>query len=136
MKTDAQVLAELEQAAAGLLFMSESDHPFEIVRWEALAEVTPEHLRSVAGNGQGETATVASESVEEFFRAAASEADWKGAADLATARRYQTLMRVLEENLSGVRVHRVGEVDIHAFIVGRNDSTGNWLGLSTRVIET
>lgn len=135
MKTDEQVLAELEQAASGLQFMSESDYPFETIRWEALAEVTPEHLRAAAGGSQG-AAEIVTESVEDFFRAAASEPDWKSADDLATARRYQALVRVLGENLSGVRVHRVGDINTPVFIVGRNDSTGNWLGLSTRVVET
>jgi hypothetical protein len=134
MKTDEQVLLELEQAASGLLFMSESDYPFETVRWEALAEVTPEHLR--AATGSAPEATVATESVADFFRVASSEADWKSAGEIATARRYQTLARVLLENLADVRVYRIGEVNIPVLIVGRNASTGNWLGLSTRVVET
>jgi hypothetical protein len=134
MKTDDQVLAELEEAAAGLLYMSESDYPFEIVRWEALAEVTPEHLRSATGSAP--EATVATRSIEDFFRNAAGEPDWKSAADLATARRFQTLMRSLRENLTDLQVYRVGEVNIPVLIVGRNPATGNWLGLSTRVVET
>ena len=134
MKTDEQVLAALEGAASGLLFMSESDHPFETIRWEALAEVTPAHLR--AATLSAPEAEITTESLEDFFRAASSEPDWKSAADLATARRYQTLARLLRENLSDVRVYRVGEINMPVLVVGRNDSTGNWLGLSTRVVET
>lgn len=134
MKTDEQVLAELEQAAAGLLFMSESDYPFEAVRPQALAEVTPEHLRAFTGSAP--EAPVTTESVEDFFRIAAAEADWKSGDDIITARRFQTLMRSLQENLTDLHVYRVGEINIPVLIVGRNGATGNWLGLSTRVVET
>jgi hypothetical protein len=44
-----QMMAELEQATAGLFFMSESDSPFEIVMWEGLREITHGFLREVTG---------------------------------------------------------------------------------------
>lgn len=133
MKSDEQILSELEQVSGGLMFVSESDSPFETVRWEGVAEVSAPYLRGLSG--QSEETLVQTETVEDFFRAAASEADWKGAAELATARKYQTLIRVLEENLEDVRVYRVGEINIKVYIVGRS-AAGNWLGLSTRVVET
>jgi hypothetical protein len=133
MKSDEQILNELRQASAGLMFMSESDYPFETVRWEGLAEINAAYLRSLPG--QQTDASVQTVSVDDLFRAAASEADWKGAEELATARTYQALVRLLKENLEDVRVYRVGEINIAVYIVGRS-ATGNWLGLSTRVVET
>lgn len=133
MKSDEQLSEELKEATRGLLFMSESDYPFEVVRWEGVEAVSPEHLRRVAAADA--TATVEERTVADFFRVAAGEPEWKGALELALAKRYQTLSRVLEENLRGVKVYRVGRRNIVVYVVGRSEE-GNWLGVSTRVVET
>lgn len=134
MKTDEQVLDELARAAEGLLFMSESDYPFETFLLEDSDAPVAERLRELSGGPEG--ATVQESSPEEFFRAAASEPAWKGDAERARARRYQSLLRALRENLSDVRVYKIarrGEKPV--YVVGRGPA-GNWLGLSTFVVET
>jgi hypothetical protein len=133
MKSDEQLCEELREATRGLLFMSESDYPFEVVRWEGGGELSPEHLREVAG--QDATATVEERTVADFFRVAAGEQEWKGEAELALAKRYQSLARLLEEKLKDVRVYRVGKRNISVYVVGLSEE-GNWLGVSTRVVET
>ena len=133
MKSDEQLCAELKEATRGLLWMSESDYPFEVVRWEAAKELSPERMRKMAG--QDERATVEERTIAAFFRVAAGEQEWKGAAELALAKRYRTLVRLLEENLKEASVYRVGEINIVVYIVGRSEE-GNWLGVSTRVVET
>lgn len=133
MKSDGQLCEELREATRGLLFMSESDYPFEVVRWEGIEEVSPEHLRKVAGEDM--TAPVEERTIADFFRVAAGEQEWEGEAELALAKRYQYLVRLLEENLKGVKVYRVGRINIGVYVVGRSEE-GNWLGVSTRVVET
>lgn len=133
VKTDEQLRSELAQATAGLLFMSEADYPFQVIGWESPAEINLPYLRDLAGRDAN--AAVAVGSIEDFFRAAVSEPAWKGERELAEARRYQALVRLLRENLDDLKVYRVGTIDIIVFIVGRS-KTGAWVGLSTRVIET
>jgi len=133
VKSDDQLIDELREATRGLLFMSESDYPLEVVRWESVAEPAPDFLRGLTGHADSEP--VETQSAEEFFRAAASEAEWKGEEELAAARKFQTLLRLLEENLSGVRAFRVGTINMPVYVVGRSPS-GAWLGVSTRVVET
>lgn len=133
MKRDEQLAAELREAAAGLLFMSETDDPLEVFVWEGGAAITHEFLRRAAGKGAD--APVEEASAAEVFRAAASEPEWKGEAELGTARRFQSLLRLLTENLTGLTAYRVGAVDITIYVVGRS-AEGNWLGLSTRAVET
>ena len=132
MKSDEQLLEELREATRGLLFMSESDYPLEVFKWTT-AEPTREFLRKLAGRDS--PPEVETQGPREFFRAAASEPDWKGEAELATARKFQTLLRMLETALSDLRVYRVGSIDINVYVAGRAPS-GNWLGVSTRVVET
>ena len=132
MTTDEQFLDELREATRGLTFMSESDYPFEVFEWDA-AEPTHEFLRGLTGETPDtpvETTTAA-----DFFRVAVSEAEWKNAEQLAAARRFQTLLRLLEQNLKDLKVFRVGVINIPVYVVGRGAS-GRWLGVSTRVVET
>lgn len=131
MKSDEELIDELTEATRDLTFMSESDYPFEVVRWKT--KPTPEFLRGLTGDDA--SAPVEEQSIADFFSAAASEADWKGEAELATARRFQTIVRLLEENLSDLKAFRVGAVNMPVYIVGRAAS-GDWLGVSTRVVET
>jgi Nuclease A inhibitor-like protein len=133
MKSDEEIMAEIEEAAAGLLFMSEADYPLEPLRMEGAGEPDPGRLRELAGRAAD--APVEVRSLEEFFRPATSEQPWKAGAELASARRFQNLARTLRENLADVRVYRIGEVNMPVYIIGKS-SSGSWLGLSTRVVET
>src|SRR5215207_11677862 len=107
--TDEQLIEELRQATRGLTFMSESDYPFEVFNWGA-AEPTHEFLRGLTGEASDvpvETTTPA-----KLFRVAVSEPEWKNAEQLTEARRFQTMLRLLEKNLTDLRVYRVGAVNI------------------------
>jgi hypothetical protein len=130
--TDEQLIEELREATRGLTYMSESDYPFEVFKWD-VAEPTDEFLRGLTGevaDAQIETRTAA-----DFFRVAASQAQWKNKEQLAEARSFQSLQRLLEENLTDLKVFRVGTINIPVYIAGRGAS-GEWLGVSTRVVET
>ncbi len=133
MMTDEELFGAFSEATECLLMMSESDYPLEVIRWEGKDELTPDDLRRRAGV---DAATpVAEVTLTDFFGTAAGEQDWKSENELATARRYQELMRLLTVELEAVRVYRVGEINIGVYVVGRS-SEGNWLGVSTRVVET
>ncbi|HYO91410.1 MAG TPA: nuclease A inhibitor family protein, partial [Pyrinomonadaceae bacterium] len=133
MRTDVQIIEELKKATEGLLFMSEADYPFEVVHLEGEVEPSQQRLRELGGAAAD--APVETRSLEEFFRAAASEPEWKQGDELATARRFQSLMRLLKGSLSETRVYRVGEIKMAVFILGKS-AEGNWLGLQTRAVET
>jgi hypothetical protein len=132
MKTDDQILSELEAASAGLLFMSESEYPFEVVR-AGTVEPTPAALRQLSG--EAADAPVETQSLDDFFRVAVSEEDWRSPAERADAAKYQALAALLKEQLKDVKAYRVGSVNIPVYLIGRS-AQGNWLGLSTRVVET
>jgi hypothetical protein len=129
--TDEKLMEELKEATRGLLQMSEADYPFEVFKLEG--EPTPDALRALSGEGEG--AAVETVTPAQFFRAATSEPDWKGADERATAKRFQALVRLLEANLADLKVYRVGSVNMPVFVAGRSAS-GAWLGVSTRVVET
>ena len=59
----------------------------------------------------------------------------EGTDESPRAASFQSVVRTLRENLTDIRVYRIGEINIPVYILGRSGS-GSWLGLSTRVVET
>ena len=86
MKSDEELLAELQEAVKGLNFTSESDYPLEVVHWLGVQEISAEYLYKASG--QPATTPLQITSADEFFRVATSEAEWKSKEELATAKRY------------------------------------------------
>ena len=117
MENDKQVIDMLTRAASGLLYMSESDYPFEIIQWEGSTEITPDFVRSVSG--ESADSPVQEIEVETFL----------------SSGRYQRLLLALTQQLSDLRGYKVGRINVPVYLVGRS-SEGGWLGLSTRVVET
>ena len=114
---DTQLLAELRKASAGLLVMSESDYPFEIIRWDGSTEITPEFLRSLTNEPS------------------ASQVEEMPLGQFLASGQFEQLERFLREHLTDLKVYKVGAINIPVYIIGKSPE-GSWLGLSTRVVQT
>ena len=130
---DERIIEEIGRAARGLFRMSESDYAVEPFRLGAGHGPDEANLRRAAG--AAEDALVTTAAPETFFRPAAFVESSGGAFGPAAAPRVEELSRALLGNLSGVKVYRVGEVNVAVYVLGRSAS-GRWLGVSTRVVET
>ena len=127
------IVRSLQKATNGLLFLSESDYPFDVLYWRNPGG-SPSAARIAAL--MGEDATVVEErSIDAFFNGAATPQDWHSPEDLATVRRYQELVTLLKSKLRKLTVYRFGTIQIHAYVVGVT-SAGNWVALKTTQIET
>lgn len=119
MISDEQIIRKLRKATAGLLVMSESDYPFEIIRWDGqTTAITPEYLCRLSGVAAD--SLIQETGVDNFFNMSGS---------------FQNLATLLKNSLSDLKVYKVGTISIPVYIVGRSPE-GNWLGLSTRLIQT
>ena len=120
--------ATIQKAAAGLLYPSESDAPFDLVRWDSSkGDPSPATVAALAGKGQKKARPVEEVPAAEFFVALAETDD---------AARFRTLERALRKALTDLHVYRVGgsaQVDI--YVLGKAAS-GEWLGLHTTSVET
>ena len=114
---DTQIVDQLKRATAGLLVMSESDYPFEIIRWDGSTEITPEFLRALTD--EPAEARVEETSVEQFLASGP----------------FEHLERFLRKQLTNLKVYKVGAINMPVYIVGKSPE-GSWLGLSTRVVQT
>lgn len=125
----------LIQASEGLLFPSESEYPFEYVEWPANGNdaLLKKDVRKLT-NKPDET-TIKTVSLDNFFKSVTQVKDWYGDEEKATTEKFVQLRKTLETHLTNIKVFKVGETEIEVFIAGKSAS-GNWAGLSTKVIET
>jgi hypothetical protein len=129
------VLARLEEAAKGLSFQSESDYPIEpfLIRTSGNEPITPALV--LKAMKQALDAPVKTGAIEEFFATATEEQDWHNEAERQTTRRFQELVKVLQENLSDLQVFKVGKVERDVYVVGRTPA-GALAGVKTKVVQT
>ncbi len=124
----------LDEAAAGLMYQSESDEPFEAFEWLGDGEqISTDRLLELTCSPLG--TPIVETSFEDFFDGLTKEQSWFGEEERNTAEQFSKLKATIEDNLSRVRVFRLGEVQVAVYIVGITRS-GNWAGLKTLSIET
>jgi len=127
------IATQLQKASQGLLFISETDAPFEVINWQTQGELTPAILLQLTEHPPD--APVELRTVDEFFEVATAEEDWHDEDERETVQRFQNLVSILKQNLSQLQVYRVGDRSIDAYIVGVTPS-GEWAGLATKLVET
>jgi hypothetical protein len=127
-------MKEMERikAAAGLIFISESDHALEPIMPDITNGDIPSQLKKLSGKGAD--AVVEEQTVDYFFRNHVKAAD-PGEGPLQTAQKFVQLVKVLKEELADVKVYRIGSVQVDAYILGKL-ADGRYAGLHTIVIET
>jgi Nuclease A inhibitor-like protein len=122
----------LRQATVDLVWLSESDYPFEVVTWERGIELNPKALFPEVTSDEIQIETV---TLTDLFAPAIAIEDWYAAEELAQVDRYKELLHAIESNLTEVQVFRVGEIEITIYIVGKTPD-GELVGLKTQAVET
>jgi hypothetical protein len=131
--SDDAIIAQLRDAAEGLLYPSESDEPFQCFLWHDISTITPDTLLTKTHNKPG--TPLEEISLERFFSGVMQEADWMDEHERREAQRFQALHDVLTDLLTDIRIFRIGAMDIDVYLVGRTPS-GTYVGLQTKVVET
>jgi hypothetical protein len=126
---------QLERAAEGLLFMSESDHPFTYVRHlgPASSPLTVEAFRTAVGVPPDVPVEVVS--LDEFLARHIERVDPADPVAVALVPRYRQLRETLRRVVRAPRVYRVGRIAITCYLVG-TDASDDVVGLTTVAIET
>jgi hypothetical protein len=129
------VRERLEAAAEGLLFISESESPFEFEELPggAPAELTPDTVRAALGEPEG--TPVAELTLDRFLAGHIEDADPADPVAQENVARFQALKQALTESLSDVRVFRVGDVQVRYHALGRTPD-GKIAGLVASALET
>ncbi|MDF2388242.1 nuclease A inhibitor family protein [Nostoc ellipsosporum NOK] len=130
-----EITEKLKQASDSLLFMSESDYPFEVFLWSAQAQAALTDQKLLQLTGHSQDVPVEKVDLDYFFRNSAQEKDWHDQNQKETVKKFRALVETLKANLSDIQVYRVGTINIDVYIVGKTQS-GDLVGLSTKVVET
>jgi hypothetical protein len=130
---------KLSAAVKDLLYISETDAPFEPFVWkrdagaDAFSEPTADAVLRFTGNAPD--APVQEQSEQDFFRVPTTDQDWFGEEEKATAQRFRDLQTLLDNSLKNIKVFKIGKANLDVYIVGV-DSDGNLAGLKTQAVET
>lgn len=123
----------LEQAADGMLYMSESDYPLTYVGWDGQGAPTAATLATLLGVSAD--TLVEEQSWSETMNSLGEAYDPTDPYIVEYARRFRDLRAVMEANLTDLTVIRVGEISIDVYFVGKS-ACGDLVGLKTTSIET
>jgi hypothetical protein len=127
------LIRQLQQATDGLLFPSETDAPVYVFVWRDRAPFSPQAL--LQHRGYHSTTPIQETSIERFFRSVTTPRDWHGPEEQERVQRFTALRDLLQTELSDVTVYKIGTGAIDVYVVGR-DGSGNYLGITTHVVET
>lgn len=132
-KTD--LLEQIKQAADGLTYMSESDYPLKPFRMEGGGKesITEKEILKATRHAPG--TPVEAFDFDNFFLNATQEQAWHSPEEKRSVKRYQKLVHLLKENLSGLQVFKLGKTEKDVYVVGKSKS-GDFVGVSTKVVET
>lgn len=133
--SDSELINTLQKASQGLLWMSESEAPLEVVNWQDHSSESLENRTLLILTQHSEDTPIETINFEEFFQYPSQVQDWFGEEETASAQQYQQLAELLKSNLQNLHVYRIGEVTIDIYILGITEN-GNIVGLATKAVET
>ena len=126
----------MERASSDLVYSSESDRPFEFFALPYKGRSSPPSATEFARLvGAPKDAPVQERSLLDFFARHTATSDPYDSQAQKLRPRYEALMRALSTRLRGVRVYRIGKIEIDCYVAGL-DSNGNLAGLKTVAVET
>jgi hypothetical protein len=127
----------IERAAAGLMYSSESDRPFEFRRFPGVtipvARLSPTELAALAGARGGEVREL---SLDELLARHIEPVDALDAESQRLIPRYEALRDAIRESLEDVRVVRHGRIEVRCLVLGNDPATGEIAGVETIAVET
>ena len=134
-RDDDSLLRNLKRLTRGLTFMSESDYPVEPFLQDGGGQAVPSAQDFVASKKADANAAVSELDFNTFFGGATQEQDGQSREARAQAARFQSLVRMIRDNLSDIHIYRVGDVEADVYVVGKTPS-GSLAGVTTKVVET
>jgi histidine triad (HIT) family protein len=115
----------LRKASKGLLFPSETDAPLGPFLWENAGDkLTKGRVSQLAGAPKG--AAVEETTLDDLLATVPEE----------DRPQFDKLAAAIKQQISGVKVYKVGdEPEKQVYVVGKSQD-GKWAGLKTTVVET
>ena len=129
---DQELINQLSQASAGLLWTSESDYPFDTVYLDHVNDLRSKLLELTDCDSESR---IEIREFARFFQRVTDEEDCDDEEEMAECKRYQALVKLLQTHLTDIKIYRVGSCEVHIYILGKTEKNAI-AGLSTISIET
>jgi hypothetical protein len=135
--TEDELRGRLARACEGLVYSSESDRPFEFVRFTgASMPVARLSLSEVAALTDSLGANVTEISLDELLARHIERVDVLDVRSQRLIPRYEGLRDTVRDALGEVRVFRLGSIEVRCLMLGNDPATGELAGLETVAVET
>lgn len=131
--TNEDILKQIENACAGLMYVSETDAGFEVVKLDMNGELTDSSFRKFAKVDTDTPVEITGAS--DVFDRLTRPKEWHGESDRRRIQRYEKLRSVFEKYLMDLKVIRVGKIRIEIYIIGKTND-GMFAGVKTHAVET
>jgi hypothetical protein len=117
------------------MFQSESDYPVEPFSLNLTGKKDISVDDIIQSKGYSTDTPVETVKFENFFKNATKEQSWHGQEEKETVRKFQELVRILKDNLSSIKIYKIGKVELDVYVVGKT-KYGTFSGIKTKVVET
>lgn len=128
-----QLKESISSAAHGLIYISETDAEITPFEGGTADGVTAANL--LAQTGHGADAAVEERGFDEIFARLTRVYEGGGEEQAARAGRFESLKQTLAQELTDIKVFKVGKINVDIYIVGL-DPDGNLSGVQTKAVET
>lgn len=126
-------IGKLEQSVKDLWYMSETDAEINVFLGEKADSVTKDSFaRQIKISAE---TNIEEKDFAEFFKNLTAIQDWYGDEEKETAEKFSTVEKLLEENLTDLKVFKVGQIEIDIYVVGL-DAESVLTGIKTKAVET
>ncbi len=123
----------LKELLKDLYYISETDAEFSVFIGEKAESVSKEEILRQTNNAPYEK--VEERNFTEFFERLTKIQDWFEEKETENARKFGEVKKLLEENLTNLKVFKIGDVQIDIYIVGL-DLESRLSGIKTEAVET
>ena len=129
------LIDQLKQACNKLLWISESEYPFEVFCWQNQTASDLTHEKLLDFTHHSTDTIVKTDDFDSFFEVVTQPQDWYGDEEIATMKQYQQLVATLKQRLNNLKVYRLGEINLDIYIVGQTPDS-HLAGIATKAVET
>lgn len=127
------LFGEIKKASEGLYYISETDAEILPFSGSKASEVSSQEILNQAKSDQN--ANVEERDFSEFFERLTKIQEWFGAEETENARKFAELKDLLQQNLSELKVFKIGSIQLDIYAVGL-DSENILTGIKTKAVET
>lgn len=124
---------EINKAAEGLIYISETDAEILPFSGKKAAEVSAEEIMRQTESSPD--SNIEERDFEEFFGRLIKIQDWFGEEETINAGKFAALKDLLERNLRDLKVFKIGSIELNVYVVGL-DSENVLKGFKTKAVET